>query len=490
MKQAIDQGWDSWIEENLARQCDRDGIFRVLLDNDFNYHTIAARLGYHPDVNPYLVPNPLVSENTHQPKVEAANADINMLPKPLFLPNAVRLDDERLELYIVDNFLSQEECSKIVDIMCEHLEFSTLTNDLEPDQYYRTSKTCNLSQLNNPFIDEIDQRICRYLGINSHFTEGLQAQYYTVGEEFKAHTDYFEAVDWEKHCSVQGQRSYTFLIYLNDTEEGGETKFTEIDQTFFPKTGTAVIWNSLNVDGTVNPATMHWGMQVKKGFKAIITKWFRLRGLTGSQQDMQCKTVNEHIPNYTRVGFEKRCLPEPLFKKIGEFFEKNKTSAEGEEDLEDFIYKINSEKPQQGSELVSLSQALRDEIHDTLKPMLEEWSNSELEPTYVYGIRIYRDQTVLKMHRDRVESHIISAIINVDQEVREAWPLVIEDNYYRQHHVFLQPGEVVFYEGGRLMHGRPFPLQGNGYANIFVHFKPVGYKNPSESFRFNHDISV
>jgi prolyl 4-hydroxylase len=98
-----------------------------------------------------------------------------------------------------------------------------------------------------------------------------------------------------------------------------------------------------------------------------------------------------------------------------------------------------------------------------------------LEPTYVYGIRIYKDKAILKSHRDRLETHIISAIINVDQEVNVDWPLVIEDNFSREHYVMLKPGDMVFYEGGRLKHGRPIALNGKSFANIFCHFKPISY---------------
>ena len=63
----------------------------------------------------------------------------------------------------------------------------------------------------------------------------------------------------------------------------------------------------------------------------------------------------------------------------------------------------------------------------------------------------------LKMHRDRPHTHIISVIINVDQEVNQPWPLVLEDNFYRQHHVLLKPGDMLFYEGARLIHGQTNP---------------------------------
>jgi hypothetical protein len=36
-------------------------------------------------------------------------------------------------------------------------------------------------------------------------------------------------------------------------------------------------------------------------------------------------------------------------------------------------------------------------------------------------------------------------------------------------------GEMVLYESHSVIHGRPFPLKGRFYANIFIHFEPVGH---------------
>jgi prolyl 4-hydroxylase len=38
----------------------------------------------------------------------------------------------------------------------------------------------------------------------------------------------------------------------------------------------------------------------------------------------------------------------------------------------------------------------------------------------------------------------------------------------------MEPGDMVLYESGSLLHGRPFPLKGRSYANIFIHFEPTG----------------
>jgi hypothetical protein len=33
---------------------------------------------------------------------------------------------------------------------------------------------------------------------------------------------------------------------------------------------------------------------------------------------------------------------------------------------------------------------------------------------------------------------------------------------------------MLFYEGARLRHGRPYPLQGAYYAGIYLHYRPAG----------------
>ena len=37
----------------------------------------------------------------------------------------------------------------------------------------------------------------------------------------------------------------------------------------------------------------------------------------------------------------------------------------------------------------------------------------------------------------------------------------------------MQPGDMVLYESHSVVHGRPFPLKGRYFANVFIHFQPV-----------------
>jgi hypothetical protein len=66
---------------------------------------------------------------------------------------------------------------------------------------------------------------------------------------------------------------------------------------------------------------------------------------------------------------------------------------------------------------------------------------------------------------------VISSVIQVAQDVDEPWPLVVERNG-RRHEVFLARGEMLLYEGATHAHGRPSPLRGRSFVNLFAHYRP------------------
>jgi len=227
--------------------------------------------------------------------------------------------------------------------------------------------------------------------------------------------------------------------------------------------GTALLWNNIRSDGQLNGATLHHGMPVKSGYKAVITKWFR--SVDGKPH--YNKEENELLPPLTKDGFLKSTVPENLFTTLNEFYQNGRKQATSER-IPDFISNKAGEQP---SVLIELTEELRQSVHETLQPLVEAWIGDYLESTYVYGVREYRNGAVLKEHRDRLKTHVASVIINIDQEVDTDWPLVMDDHHYRRHNVLLKPGEMVFYEGARLKHGRPSTLDGNRFANVFVHYK-------------------
>ena len=182
-----------------------------------------------------------------------------------------------LELFIVRGFLDPATCTALIGRIDEKRRPSEIADDLG-DAQFRTSETCDLDW-RDPVVAEVDRKIAALLGLPLNASEPLQGQRYAPGQEFKPHTDTFEpgGYDYYVHTSNNGQRTWTAMIYLNEPEDGGATRFKTIGKTVQPEAGKLLAWNNLLPDGRPNPATLHQGMKVRRGTKYVLTKWFRER---------------------------------------------------------------------------------------------------------------------------------------------------------------------------------------------------------------------
>jgi prolyl 4-hydroxylase len=192
-------------------------------------------------------------------------------------PLIQRVPSPKLTLFIRRDFLSPEECAALIELIDADRRPSTIA-DPNGDTAFRTSETCDLRD-DDPLVAAINRRLADFAGLDPRHGEPLQGQRYAVGQEFKAHTDYFEptGADFARYCSVAGNRTWTMMVYLNAPEAGGATRFKAIDKTIQPEPGKLVCWNNRRPDDTPNPATLHHGMKVRAGVKYVITKWFRER---------------------------------------------------------------------------------------------------------------------------------------------------------------------------------------------------------------------
>jgi prolyl 4-hydroxylase len=190
-------------------------------------------------------------------------------------PGVKRVPTPKLELFIVDNFLPPEMCRELMAMIDRDRRPSTIA-DPNGDNYFRTSETCDLPP-DEPVVQKLEQMLRALNGIDPAHGEPVQGQRYEVGQEFKAHTDWFnpDGADWEQYCGVAGQRTWTFMVYLNDVEAGGATRFKVINKTVQPEGGKLLAWNNRHADGRGNVSTLHHAMKVRKGLKYVLTKWYR-----------------------------------------------------------------------------------------------------------------------------------------------------------------------------------------------------------------------
>lgn len=264
----LDASWRDWLKTNLDRGCDRVELLNILIKSGFSLPAISEAMGR--DFPPHILGGAAPDY--------AALVDVPA-QRLLACPDARCVESERAQIFVIETFLESGACDRLVDMTAQGLRPSTVTVQ-SADKAFRTSATCDLGEFDDPLVRAIDAKIARALGLTVAHSETMQAQRYEPGQEFKAHTDYFEpgTEEYQRFAGRTGNRTWTFTLYLEAPEEGGHTAFLRLNQRFAPKKGLAVVWNNLRRDGSPNPDTLHAGEPVLRGRKTIITKWFREYG--------------------------------------------------------------------------------------------------------------------------------------------------------------------------------------------------------------------
>ncbi len=397
-------------------------------------------------------------------------------------PALDRLSVDKMEAYEFNDFLTPTECGKLVDVMKKSHSRSKIAapHGRAVKEKIRTSSTTHFDAA-DPFIQSIEQKIANAIGIDIEYGEVLQGQTYQVGEFFKAHLDYHDENKksiYLNYCH-NGNRTWTFVIYLNDEGlEGGETHFPKAGISVKPTIGKAVCWRNMNPDGSMNRSTLHAGQPPTKGTKYIITKWFREQpvGVYSSTAKKQFFSTIDDLPYLDKngVGFEKRKLPDHIWKLVQEAYDCLKPKLE-EEQWDGITGLIADKEGNNVCDIMSFDHMpeMRSRIHKELQPIVQQWIGREnpITPSELYGIRSYKRGAMLKMHSDRFKTHHAGCIVMVDKEVDEDWPLYCVDHNGETQKVYLEPGEFALYECAKTVHGRPEPLAGDSFRNFFVHYK-------------------
>jgi prolyl 4-hydroxylase len=191
----------------------------------------------------------------------------NPLVQPVEHPDA--------QLYVYQGFLGAADCKTLIAKIDADAVPSTLYKGTE-QAGFRTSFSCHLNRW-DAFIAKIEARMSDVLGIDNSYAETMQGQRYQVGQEFKAHHDFFHPSQsyWLQEGPAGGQRSWTAMIFLNEPEEGGTTEFPHLGLGVRPQAGLMLIWNNMKLDGSLNYKKLHTGTPVTHGVKHVITKWYR-----------------------------------------------------------------------------------------------------------------------------------------------------------------------------------------------------------------------
>ena len=126
---------------------------------------------------------------------------------------------------------------------------------------------------------KVRERISATIGFPVAAFEPPQALHYTVGQRFNRHHDYLNpslpghAAD----IAQRGQRAITFLVYLSEDFDAGETHFPHLDIRRRSPTGGALYFGNVDPAGAPDPRTLHEGLAPTRGEKWLLSQWIRNR---------------------------------------------------------------------------------------------------------------------------------------------------------------------------------------------------------------------
>ena len=203
--------------------------------------------------------------------------------EPIKIADNVTMFSSSPIVYVVHDFISDEECNAFIDFGRKNLKRSKII-DPDQDAYIfdnsRTSYQCWIKHDANDHINEASKKLSTLVHMPIRNAESFQLVYYSQGAEYQEHCDAFnyDTEVGKKHWEPGGQRMITALIYLNNVEKGGGTAFPRLDIEIIPKKGDVLIFHNCK-EGTnrTDYDSLHAGLPVISGEKWAVNLWFRER---------------------------------------------------------------------------------------------------------------------------------------------------------------------------------------------------------------------
>jgi len=188
-------------------------------------------------------------------------------------------DDPRIR--VIDRFATKAECQWLIARASGGLTPATVYNPETGDFMIdptRSNTGVEFSMTKMDVATEVIRaRISNATNLPVPVFEPPHVLHYFVGQEFSPHYDFLDPANsaYAGLLGHYGQRIATFLIYLNEDFEGGETAFPAIGLSHKGRTGDALFFANVDRSNQPDLKTLHAGVAPTSGEKWIFSQWIR-----------------------------------------------------------------------------------------------------------------------------------------------------------------------------------------------------------------------
>ncbi|KAL7556635.1 hypothetical protein ACA910_014166 [Epithemia clementina (nom. ined.)] len=319
-----------------------------------------------------------------------------------------------------------------------------------------------------------------------------------IDPQIRSRFDVSESGEVRQYCSSSSSSSHrnssnhdaadaVCMAPYSSSSSSSSSPISSTSYTAYDDVSWAIMSSNMSKSNSIlDPHARRQRRRQDEVYQQFIQECIDLDENCRDEEDMRLH-MNRHQPpamiNYTKTGFAKIRAPPHLIQLLTDFWNNNYGRQSVESDhataFQNTWQVSTSLLKTEHDHLMGGGWNLSAAVWNAARDLLEEWTGQTLAGSSVYGIRLYHNQSILTPHVDRLPL-VSSAIINVAQDVEEDWVLEVYGHDGKATHITMQPGDMVLYESHSVIHGRPFPLRGNYYANIFVHFEPMGDKYSTE----------
>jgi prolyl 4-hydroxylase len=171
------------------------------------------------------------------------------------------------------NLFTSAECAYLIEAAEPLLRPSVVVDPRTGQQVANPIRTSSAAGFpladENPAIHALNKRLAAASGTDVRSGEPLQVLHYAPGERYHEHSDALPGV------SPNQQRVLTFLVYLNEDFEGGETDFPKLGLRVRGRTGDGLLFRNATPDGRPDERSLHAGLPVTNGVKHLASRWIR-----------------------------------------------------------------------------------------------------------------------------------------------------------------------------------------------------------------------
>lgn len=190
---------------------------------------------------------------------------------------------ETPRMRVFPGFATEAECRWVIDKLRPRLAPAMVWDDRTGLGKVDPDRSSSAVELRLPEMDVVIEALRARISVATGLPEAIfevpQVMHYSVGQEFRPHHDFLDPQQPGPAADIarRGQRIGTFLLYLNEDFEGGETEFPKAGISYRSRAGDALFFTNVTRDGRPDPLTLHAGKPPTRGEKWILSQWIRDR---------------------------------------------------------------------------------------------------------------------------------------------------------------------------------------------------------------------